>query len=124
MYPTFIDLCGLPAVEELDGTSLVETLRDPSKARDRNVLLPYLEPGGYAIINQKWRYIHYSDATEELYNVENDPHEWDNLASDPQHLTVKEELQAAAPKNFAPAGTPKKTLRLVKENEQFHWDLK
>ncbi len=124
MYPTFIDLCGLPAVEGLDGTSLAGTLRDPSAARDRNVLLPYLEPGGYAIINQTWRYIHYSDSTEELYDVKNDPHEWDNLASDSRYRDVMQELQAAAPKNFAPAGTPKKTLRLVTENERFRWDVK
>ncbi|HIF33317.1 MAG: sulfatase [Pirellulaceae bacterium] len=124
MYPTFVELCGLPAVEGLDGTSLAETLREPMTARDRNVLLPYLDPGGYAIINQTWRYIHYSDSTEELYNVVNDPHEWNNLANDSRHDKMKHELQATAPRKFAPAGTPKKTLRLVTENEQFHWDLK
>ncbi len=69
MYPTFIDLCGLPAVAGLDGTSIAGTLKDPSTASDRNVLLPYLDPGGYAIINDTWRYIHYSDETEELYQV-------------------------------------------------------
>jgi len=124
MYPTFIDLCGLPTVEGLDGTSLAETLRDPSSASDRNVLLPYLQPEGYAIINQSWRYIHYSDGTEELYNVKNDPHEWDNLAVDSGHRDVIRQLQSAAPKTFAPAGTPKKTLRLVTENEQFRWTPK
>jgi arylsulfatase A-like enzyme len=122
MYPTFIHLCSLPAVEGLDGTSLAGTLRDPSTARDRNVLLPYLDPGGYAVINQSWRYIHYSDGTEELYNVKNDPHEWDNLASSSRHRLVKQELRAAAPDRFAPPGTPKKTLRLVTEQEEFRWE--
>ena len=70
MYPTFVEMCNLPAVEGLEGTSLAGMLRTPSKATDRNVFLPYLDPGGYAIINQKWRYIHYSDGTEELYDVE------------------------------------------------------
>ena len=124
MYPTFIQMCGLPAVEGLDGTSLAGTLRDPSTARDRNVLLPYLDPGGYAVINQTWRYIHYSDGTEELYNVKKDPHEWDNLASSSQHHVVKRELRAAAPDKFAPPGTPKKTLRLVTEQEAFRWESK
>jgi arylsulfatase A-like enzyme len=124
MYPTFVDVCGLPAVEGLDGTSLAGMLSDPSTARDRNVLLPYLTPGGYAIINQDWRYIHYDDDTEDLYNVKKDPHEWDNLASDPRHRDVKQELQAAAPENFAPAGTPKNALKLVTENERFRWEAK
>ena len=96
----------------------------PSTARDRNVLLPYLEPGGYAVINQTWRYIHYSDDTEELYNVKKDPHEWDNLASSSQHHVVKRELRAAAPDEFAPPGTPKRTLRLVTEREAFRWESK
>jgi arylsulfatase A-like enzyme len=124
MYPTFIDLCGLPAVEGLDGTSLADTLKDPSTAVDRDVLLPYLQPEGYAIINQTWRYIHYSDDTEELYDVKKDPHEWDNLANEPTYRDVINHLRSAAPKRFAPAGTPKKTLRLVTENEQFRWTPK
>jgi arylsulfatase A-like enzyme len=124
MYPTFIDLCDLPAVDGLDGTSLAETLWDPSTARDRNVLLPYMDPGGYAIINRSWRYIHYSDDTEELYNVEDDPHEWDNLASSPDHAQVKQQLGASAPDKFAPAGTPKNSLRLKKVGESFQWKSK
>ena len=88
------------------------------------MLLPYLDPGGYAVINQSWRYIHYSDGTEELYSVKNDPHEWNNLAGNPQHRLVKQELRAAAPETFAPPGTPKKKLRLVAEQEAFRWESK
>ena len=124
MYPTFIDLCNLPAVEGLDGTSLAGILSDPSTARDRNVLLPYMDPGGYAIINRSWRYIHYSDDTEELYNVKDDPHEWNNLAGSSQHLLVKQELQAAAPDTFASPGTPKNKRRLLTEERGFRWETK
>ena len=121
MYPTFIELCGLPAVANLDGTSIASTIYDPSTATDRNVLLPYLDPGGYAVINDTWRYIHYSDESEELYHVKNDPHEWTNLAAFPQHRAVIQELLATAPKEFAPPGTPKNKLKLVTEQEKFHW---
>ena len=38
--------------------------------KDRDVYLPYMEPGEYAIINRDWRYIHYADGTEELYDVQ------------------------------------------------------
>jgi arylsulfatase A-like enzyme len=124
MYPTLTSLCGLPAVKGLDGTSIAGILKAPSTARDRKVLLPYLTPGAYAVISQTWRYIHYSDGTEELYNVEKDPHEWANLANRPQHRAVIRELQATAPKVFAPAGTPKKMLRLVTDRETFRWETK
>jgi arylsulfatase A-like enzyme len=124
MYPTFVQMCGLPAVEGLEGKSLAATLRDPATATDRNVYVPYLGPGGYAVINQTWRYIHYSDHTEELYNVKSDPHEWNNLASNSEYRAIVQELQGSAPREFAPAGTPKNKLRLVPVQEAFRWESK
>ena len=124
MYPTFVEMCNLPAVEGLEGASLNGMLRTPSKATDRNVFLPYLDPGGYAIINQKWRYIHYSDGTEELYDVEADPHEWHNLAGDVKLAAVKQKLKASAPKSFAPVGISRNRLKLINEGETYRWELK
>ena len=124
IYPTLVEICDLPAVAGLEGKSLAGMLRQPQTATDRSVFLPYLEPGGYAIINQNWRYIHYSDHTEELYDVQKDPHEWTNLAQDPTFSQIKQDLQDTAPKSFAPAGTPKNRLRLVTEGETFRWELK
>jgi len=124
MYPTFVEMCNLPPVQGLEGASLAGMLHTPSKATDRNVFLPYLDPGGYAIINQKWRYIHYSDGTEELYDVRNDPHEWDNLAEDMKWAPVKQNLKASAPKSFAPVGISKNRLKLINEGEKYRWELK
>ena len=124
MYPTFVKMCGLPAVEGLEGKSLAGTLRNPSSAIDRNVYVPYLDPGGYAVVNQQWRYIHYSDDTEELYDVRNDPNEWDNLAEDRAYGAVKQELRASAPDTFAPVGTPRKRRNLVFEDDTFRWQAK
>jgi len=124
MYPTFVEMCGLPSVEGLEGKSLAGMLRTPAKATDRNVFLPYLDPGGYAIINQKWRYIHYSDGTEELYDVGNDPHEWHNLAGDVKWAEMKQKLKASAPKSFAPVGISRNRLRLITEGETYRWEPK
>ena len=124
MYPTFVEMCELSAVEGLEGTSLAEILKEPAKATDRDVFLPYLDPGGYAIINEKWRYIHYSDDTEELYDVQGDPHEWKNLAEDSNFAVVKQKLRASAPNAFAPPGTPKNRLKLVTDGEAYRWELK
>ncbi len=124
MYPTFVEMCNLPPVQGLEGVSLANILKNPDKATDRNVYLPYLDPGGYAIINQKWRYIHYSDGTEELYDVEGDSHEWHNLAGDVKLTSVKQQLKASAPKSFAPVGIPKNRLRLITVGEGYRWELK
>jgi hypothetical protein len=91
---------------------------------DRNVLLCEVNPGGYTIVNQQWRYIHYADGTEELYDVVKDPNEWDNLAPQENYCAVMAELRQSAPKHFAPPGPESNALRLVTEGERFHWEAK
>lgn len=124
MYPTLIAQCGLPAVKGLDGTSLAPVLRNPTVARDRNILLPGMSPGEYAIINRDWRYIHYQDQTEELYNVRQDPNEWYNLAGKSDYEKTKARLRAMAPTTFAKPGPHRGQMKLVVEGETFHWKLK
>lgn len=124
IYPTLIDQCGLPAVKALDGTSLAPILRNPAVAGDRNILLPGISPGEYAIINRDWRYIHYKDKTEELYNLRQDPSEWYNLAGKSDYEKTKARLRASAPTTFARPGHTRGQMKLVVEGETFHWKLK
>jgi arylsulfatase A-like enzyme len=125
MYPTFVELCGLPPVDGLEGTSIAETLANPASAKDRNVLLPWMEPGSYAIINRDWRYIHYVEGGEELYDVKKDPNEWYNLALNPEFAAIKSTLKNAAPKTFAEPGTKLNARKnLVLKGESFHWEAK
>jgi arylsulfatase A-like enzyme len=126
MYPTLVELCRLPKVShELEGVSLARTLATPSKAMDRDVLLPFMEPGAYAIINRQWRYIHYADDTEELYDVGADPNEWSNLASRPEMNDRKQRLRQSAPRHFARPGTQLKLRKhLAIEGESYRWKPK
>jgi len=124
IYPTFIELCHLPKVANLEGVSLVSALKNPSGAKDRNVFLPSNERGSYAVINKNWRYIHYFDGGEELYNVREDPNEWNNLAGDEKYRPIMQEMQKSAPKEFAPSVTPKNDLKLIIEGDSFHWEKK
>ena len=122
MYPTFVDLCGLAEDEGLEGESLASALRTPSSAKDRNVLLPGMEPNEYAIINQDWRYIRYQNGTEELYHVRKDFHEWHNLAEDSRFDSIKATLRDAAPKTFVPPNNAKQ--KLIVEGESFRWEAR
>lgn len=122
MYPTFVEMCDLPQPpQKLEGESLAATLADPDSAKDRTVYLPYMEPGEYALINRDWRYIHYADG-DELYDVQSDPNEWDNLAKQSKHQDVIERMKKPAPKTFADP-MPRLNLRkhLVIESESYHW---
>lgn len=124
MYPTFVEMCGLPVPHQtLEGESIAATLKHPAEAADRDVFLPHMHPGEYAIINRKWRYIRYGDDGEELYDVQNDPHEWNNLASDPSYATQMAKMRKRAPASFAEP-EPKLNSRkdLVIDAESYHWE--
>ncbi|NOT30280.1 MAG: sulfatase [Planctomycetes bacterium] len=91
LYPTVMELCGLPPVAGIDGHSLVPLLEDSSAVWER----PALTTWGFqnhAVRSERWRYIRYADGSEELYDHEQDPNEWTNLAGDPRHAPVKLEL--------------------------------
>ncbi|MDP7017677.1 MAG: sulfatase-like hydrolase/transferase, partial [Pirellulaceae bacterium] len=123
MYPTLVDACGLPKPhQKLEGESLAQTLAEPAAAKDRNVLLPHMHAGEYAVINRDWRYIRYGDDGEELYDLKADPNEWRNLASRSEHDALKERMREFAPKTFAAPGRSLNARKdLVVENETFRW---
>ena len=99
IYPTMIDLCGLPGRSGLDGQSLAPLLRDPAAKREATVIT-YL-PGNHAVRTERWRYIRYRDGGEELYDCVADPNEFRNVAGDSQYGALKRELAALMPKTSA-----------------------
>ena len=124
IYPTLVEMCDLPMpAQRLEGESLATTLKSPETATDRTVFLPYMTPGEYAVINRDWRYIRYGEDGEELYNLRDDPNEWNNLASGLENAHRKAELRKFAPEQFAP---PERKLNarkdLVVEGETFRWE--
>ena len=124
LFPTVTELAGVADTQQRDGISLVPVLQEPATAEDRNVLLPGMKPNEYAIINRDWRYIHYADGGEELYQLKQDPNEWHNLASNPQHARRLKQLNAAAPKHFAQPLPSRNELHLVVDGTSFHWESK
>lgn len=111
MYPTLVELCGLPAKEGLEGHSLVPQLRDADKPREWPAITTD-GPGNHAVRTERWRYIRYGDGSEELYDMLVDPHEWTNLAASPQYAKLKQRLAAAMPTTNAPPA-PNSHSRLI-----------
>jgi iduronate 2-sulfatase len=105
LYPTLIDLCGLPRNDMLEGNSLVPLIEDPGREWEYPVLSVW-GYRNYSVRSKHWRYIQYRDGTEELYDHRNDPGEHINLASLPGYDPVKAGLVQWLPAEHAlPAGT-------------------
>ena len=102
IYPTLLDLTGLPKKEDLDGLSLRPLLESPDANWERPSITTHGR-GNHAIRDDQWRYIRYEDGGEELYDLENDANEWKNLASDEAYAEVKSRLSKWLPKSEAPS---------------------
>jgi arylsulfatase A-like enzyme len=96
LYPTLVELAGVPGRNGLDGQSLVPLLENPELEWPRPALTTY-GPGNHSVRTERWRYIEYHDGGRELYDHDADPHEWKNLASLPEYTSVVEELAAFLP---------------------------
>ncbi len=98
IFPTLIDLCKLPEHTPLDGVSLVPQLEDPTTPREEPAIISSYY-GNHAIRTRDWRFIVYEDDAKELYDHRVDPEELTNLADNPDHLEIIEELSQWIPKN-------------------------
>ena len=48
----------------------------------------------YSVRSRRFRYILGSEGGEELYDHESDPHEWRNLAGEPEHSEIQQQMRA------------------------------
>ena len=99
IYPTLLDLCGLSTQTTknekgwpLDGHSMTPLLKNPAAKKwdGSPAALTVVFAGNatksnpvkqhYAIRTYRYRYIHYNNGLEELYDHKKDPYEWYNLA--------------------------------------------
>jgi len=96
IYPTLVDLIGLPIPDHVQGPSLRPLLENPQTTWD-GVALTTHGRGNHAVRDPDWRYIRYADGSEELYDHRTDPYEWTNLAGRAEHAAVTRRLAAAIP---------------------------
>jgi arylsulfatase A-like enzyme len=101
IFPTLVELCGLPGKPGLDGHSLVPLLRNPEASWDYPAITTY-DFSEFSVRIEDWRYTRYIDDSEELYDHRSDPQEWTNLAYRPEYQEIKGRMAAHIPSNPAP----------------------
>ena len=103
MYPTLVELCGLPDNPNNDGRSFAGLLQHPGMEWND----PTLTTNSYQyhrIYDGRYSYINNMNReAEELYDQSKDPMEWNNLANKPEFAEIKAYLKAYLPKTNEPA---------------------
>lgn len=105
LYPTLADLAGLTPPANLAGKSLKSLLDDPQSKWDKPAFTQVWRGGyaGHSVRTERWRYTEWDGGAKgvELYDHDNDPHEFTNLAADQKHAATVAELKAHVDKNWA-----------------------
>jgi arylsulfatase A-like enzyme len=96
VYPTLVDLVGGTSFSQLEGTSLIEILKDPSTERIDPAITTH-NMNNHAIRTERYRYIKYSNGDEELYDHATDPDEFFNLALRPDSRGIMDSLSVWLP---------------------------
>ena len=108
VFPTLAGLCGVKPPGELEGDSFAPLLDQPGRAWKRAVFtvvsrdgvafqpsLPYTPANlGRTVFDGRLRYTKWPDGSRELYDHQNDPFEYDNLAADPRQKELVARMQA------------------------------
>ncbi len=119
IYPTLVELCGLPEKPDIDGNSLVPLLKNPDSEWEYPAITTHGK-NNHAIRTENFRYIRYEDGTEELYDHRTDPNEWYNLANEPELMEIKKDLLKWIPVVNAD-NAPHKTEDLVFDKKEYKW---
>lgn len=109
--PTMLELAGLPVPKNMDGRSLLSLLQDPDQGgHDQMAFINVYGPSpttSLSVLTNRYKYTYwwYGDATmkptEELWDLQEDPLELDNLASKSERAADLEAMRDAYSEELA-----------------------
>ena len=117
IFPTLLNRAGIEKPGYADGFDLAGLLAQPTATKDKPALSTWGR-GNYSLRSSRWRYTIYFDGSEELYDHDADPQEWDNLANLKEYDAVKYSLKQYLPASEAPLVLQGKALHNVVDADQ------
>lgn len=99
LVPTILELAGLDVPDNLDGISLIPYLKEQSHPTPRKYALSTYNGQQFGLFtqrmlrNHKWKYIWNLTDVDELYDMQNDPHELHNLVAEPDYQTLLKDFR-------------------------------
>jgi len=74
-------------------------LNKENELLDRPIITSY-DQADFSVRYKNWHYINYVDESEELYDLNTDPNEWRNLATNEDMEIIKRQLKKMLPKQI------------------------
>ena len=121
MYPTLIDLCGLPKNNILEGHSLTPQLKNATTKRAFPAITTH-NHDNHSVRSERYRYIQYADGTEEFYDLKTDPNEWTNRASDASVQSLIEQHKKYLPTTNRPPAPGSRSRILTHKDGKTIWE--
>lgn len=121
IYPSLIELCDLTEVDGLEGHSLQPQLMDASAARQWPAITTH-NKGNHGVRTKRYRYIHYYDGSEEFYDLQADPHEFENAINKPEFAEIVEQHRKWLPQVDRPAAPGSKHRVLEYDETEVIWE--
>lgn len=121
IYPTLVDLCGLPKTKGLEGHSLLPQLKDADANRKWPAITTH-NHDSHGIRSKDYRFIQYADGSEELYDMKADPNEWKNLAYDKGNEAILAEHRQWIPKSRLPAEGSRSRILVRDPDTTVDWE--
>ena len=102
LFKTLTSLSGITAPENISGTDLSPLLKDPNLDWPHIALTQLRGPDAYALSGKDFRYIHYANDEEELYNISEDQYEHTNLAKNKEYEDILKKFREEGPSKGVP----------------------
>lgn len=98
LFPTFLEMADLPAAENIDGHSAAGLMTADDPDWKDEAIIDFTSAGALhpwrAVRRGKYKYVNVYTAGPLLFDLENDPDEWYNLAGQAEVVEVEAELKA------------------------------
>ncbi|WP_170574888.1 alkaline phosphatase family protein [Ruegeria atlantica] len=111
LVPTFLDATGAPSAEHrLEGRSLMPVLRGEGLSNWRDAVFSEIDYGfyaaremlnvgpsdarGYMLRTDRWKYVHFKGFPPQLFDLENDPEEFNDLGRNPDFKEQRHDMHA------------------------------
>ena len=131
--PTILSLTNTNATLPVEGTDLTKLIGRPDNNRAVIAELPSegVETPCFMVRRNQWKYSYFHGHGEQLFDLVNDPDEWNDLSGDHDHSPVRDELRNIILNRFDPDEILERVERSKKKRfviqdallrNETHWD--